>query len=192
MTAIGFLWLSQVGNSSIGDDVVVAIVGGVLLVAATSRPAIDYSKLRYQQQQKWLGLSLSAFAFFAGGFAGSALDDILRRTHIARPEFWVLWVGGALIGVYAVIVNQEPFDLFGCGPKKFWIRLGRYAGWATGFLLLGAGTADEITRTAFWVDYIFFPVGSAMVLIFGWWLARDFGFPWKHDRLSDTDGPQRP
>jgi hypothetical protein len=147
-------------------DVVVALVSGVLLVAVLNRPTLSWPT-KTERQQRLREIALSGFAFFVGGYAVAALNDVLRRTSFPTDALVVLWSAGLLIGIYALGVHAEPFIR---ADKFHWVR---YFGWTGGWMFLGIVACDLSIYYITWPDLPFLAIGFWAVII-SWLAIRRF------------------
>jgi signal peptidase I len=134
-----------------GADIVVAIVGGVLLVIVLCRPRIRWSPFVDKWTAQWLEAVVTALAFFVGGFVFSALFAILTFTPIDAAARGALWWAVGMIALYGLVVHSESF------VKEDGFRPGQYASCVVGSVLLGLAAGDVATGSG---DSGYFLAGS--------------------------------
>ena len=97
-----------------GGDLVVAIVGGVLLVVVVSRTRVKWPP---HTPEDWLGpldAGVSAISFFIAGFA----FEVLYRVAVVHGEIdpaakSAVLIAGGIIAAFALLIHHEPFVVKG-------------------------------------------------------------------------------
>lgn len=94
-----------------GGDIVVAIVGGVLLVLVLTRPDVKWPRV-IRDRTGLEGVAeagLTTFSFIVGGFAYKTLFAVVASSRIDSSAQAALWISAGIILVYALLIHHEPF-----------------------------------------------------------------------------------
>lgn len=121
-----------------GSDIVVAIVGGVLLLLVLSRPALTWPKRLADSAVRSLEAALTALAFVIGGFVFAVLFRVVEYEAIAAPAGHVLICAAVIIAVYGLLINHVPFVT---EDGATWQAVCCYLFFALGGVLLGIASA---------------------------------------------------
>ena len=108
-----------------GADVVVAIVGGVLLIIVLARPTIKWPWQPSERAFWSAEVGLTALAFFVGGFVFKVLFTVLSYSNLDAAARASLWCAVGIVIIYGALVHHEPFVEHG---TFYWKLYGTCAG----------------------------------------------------------------
>jgi hypothetical protein len=93
-----------------GGEIVVAIVGGVLLVLVVTRPQVKWRVIRDRTGLEGVAeAGFTIFSFIVGGFAYKTLFAIVAYSRIDPSAEAALWISAGIILVYALVIHHESF-----------------------------------------------------------------------------------
>jgi signal peptidase I len=166
-----------------GGDIVVAIVGGVLLIMVMTRPRVKWPPI-VGDRYEWIpevGLSISAF--FVGGFALDVLVAVLRYDSIDAVAKKALVIAAVVITAYGLLVHHEPYI------EEGELRLKSYLLSAAGAAVAGAVFGEFVTgNLPFWRFAALLAIALACAIGGALNVAHDYA----SGRASGDDPPVDP
>jgi type IV secretory pathway protease TraF len=97
-----------------GSDLVIAIVGGVLLVIVVTRTRVNWPQ---RTPEVWLGpldAGITAISFFIGGFAFQVLWQVaVVHGEIDPTAETAVLIAAGIIAPFALLIHHEPFVVKG-------------------------------------------------------------------------------
>jgi len=100
--------IRHVHNTIIGQDVVIAIIGGTLLGLALTRPRFGWVQRLDDSWRRSVEVLTTIVAFMMGGYAYGALFVVLHR-QLGSDVHNLLRGAGFFFAIYALFVHFEPF-----------------------------------------------------------------------------------